>query len=150
MTFFCPICWKEIREDDERCPYCGSDITEHERKSFEDKLINALRHPERETVQRAVWILGKLKSIKAVGPLKMLFEQTDNPFLKIEILNAFGEIATQDTIDLIVNALDSDISIVRRKARELMEKRIADEEKKRRFRAEDAVCLMNLREDLFQ
>jgi HEAT repeat protein len=120
------MCWKEIRGDDKRCPYCGSDITEHDKKSFEEKLINALRHPERETVQRAVWILGKLKSVKAVDPLKNLFKQTDNPFLKVTILNALGEIATQDALDLIVNALDSDISIVRRKARELMEKRIVD------------------------
>ena len=124
MVFFCPMCWKEIRGDDKRCPYCGSDITEHHKKSFEEKLINALRHPERETVQRAVWILGKLKSVKAVDSLKNLFEQTGNPFLKIEILNAFGEIATQDALDLIVNTLDSDISIVRRKAREIIERRI--------------------------
>jgi len=126
MTFFCPICWKEIRGDEERCPYCGSDITEHDKKSFEEKLINALRHSERETVQRAVWILGKLKNIKAVVPLKILFEQTDNPFLKIEILNAFAEIATPDAMDLIVNSLDSEISIVRRKAKEIMERRIVD------------------------
>lgn len=144
------MCWKEIRWDDKRCPYCGSDITEHDKKSFEEKLINALRHPERETVQRAVWILGKLKSVKAVDPLKNLFKQTDNPFLKVTILNALGEIATQDALDLIVNALDSDISIVRRKARELIEKRIADEEKKGKFRAEEALCLINPREDLFQ
>lgn len=129
MVFFCPVCWKEIRGDDERCPLCGSDITEHEKKSFKDKVINALRHPERQTVQRAVWILGKLKSIKAVDPLKILFEQTDNPFLKIEILIALGEIGTQDALDLIVNALDSEISIVRRKTREIIERRIVDKKK---------------------
>jgi len=111
--------------EDERCPYCGADITEQEKKSFEDKLINALRHPERETVQRAVWILGELKSIKAVGPLKMLFEQTDNPFLKIEILNALAKIANQDAFDFIMAALDSEEIIVKRKAREIMENKIA-------------------------
>jgi HEAT repeat protein len=126
MNFFCPICWKEIRGDDIRCPYCGSDITEHEKKSFEEKLINALRHPERETVQRAVWVLGKLKSIKSLEPLKILFEQTDNPFLEIEILNALAEIATHDALDIIMSALDSEESIVRRKAREIIEKRIVD------------------------
>jgi HEAT repeat protein len=123
MTFFCPICWKEIRWDDEICPYCGSDITEHEKKRFEDKLINALRHPERETVQRAVWILGRLNSMKAVKPLLSIFEQTDNVFLKVEILNSMDEIGTPDAIDLIVRALDSTESIVRRRAKELMEKR---------------------------
>jgi DNA-directed RNA polymerase subunit RPC12/RpoP len=126
MTFFCPVCWKEIGKDDKRCPYCGSDITEHEKKNFEEKLINALRHPERETVQRAVWVLGRLKSTKAVKPLSMLFEETDNPFLKIEILNSFNEIETPDALDLIVNAIDSEGSIVRRKAREIIQKRIVD------------------------
>lgn len=129
MIFFCPTCWKEIKGDDKRCPYCASDITEHEKKSFEDKLINALRHPERETVQRAVWILGALKSIKAVKPLSILFKETDNPFLKIEILNSLSEIGTPDAIDLIVSVLDSEESILRKKAREIIEKRIFDEEK---------------------
>jgi len=59
MVFFCPICWKEIKETEKTCPYCDANITEHEKRSFEEKLINALKHPERETVQRAVWILGK-------------------------------------------------------------------------------------------
>ena len=90
-------------------------------------MIGSLRHPERETVQRAVWVLGKLKNIRAVEPLKILFKQTDNPFLKIEILNALAEIATQDAFDLIVIALNSEESIVRRKAREIIEKRIVDE-----------------------
>jgi len=126
MIFFCPICWEEVNVKDIRCPHCGTDITEHERKSFEDKLINALRHPEPETVQRAVWILGKLKSFKALESLKALFEKTDNPFLKIEILNALSEILTEDAFDLIVTALDSDESIVRRKAREIIEKKIVD------------------------
>jgi HEAT repeat protein len=130
VTFFCPICWKEISEDDKRCPHCGSDITEHEKRSFEDKLINALKHPERETVQRAVWVLGKIKSVKALEPFKTLFKRTGNPFLKIEILNALSEIATQDAFNLIATALDSKESIVRRKAREIAERRIVDEGKK--------------------
>ncbi len=127
MVFFCPACWKEIGKHDEKCPYCGSDITEHDKKRFEDKLINALRHPERQTVQRAVWILGKIKSMKALAPLKSLFEQTDNPFLRTEILDAFSEIASQDALELVVKAIDSDITMVRRKARDIIERRIRKE-----------------------
>jgi HEAT repeat protein len=123
MTFFCPICWKEIKYDDKRCPMCAADITEYEKKSFEEKLINALKHPERETVQRAVWILGRLKSIKAVKPLIILFEQTDNPYLKVEILDSMNILKTPDAIDVIVKALDSVEGIVRRKAKELVERR---------------------------
>lgn len=123
MTFFCPICWKEVKREDRKCPYCGADITGHEKKGFEEKLINALRHPERETVQRAVWILGKLKSIEAVKPLIRLFEQSDNPFLKREILDTLFEIGDPDAMAFIVKSLKSEISIVRKKANEIIEKR---------------------------
>lgn len=124
ITFFCPLCWKEIERDDKKCPYCGADITEHERKGFEEKLINALRHPERETVQRAVWILGHLKSYKAVNPLIKLFEQSDNPYLKKEILDTLFEIGTPDAIAFIMKASSSEISIIRKKAEEIIKRRI--------------------------
>jgi predicted amidophosphoribosyltransferase len=123
MTFFCPECWEEIGEKDRKCPHCGADITEHEKKGFEEKLINALRHPERETVQRAVWILGRLKTIKALQPLIRLFEQSDNPFLKREILDALSEIGTPDAMDFIMKASKSEISIIKIKAKEIINKR---------------------------
>lgn len=130
MIFFCPQCWKEIKGGDRKCPYCGADITEHEKKGFEEKLINALRHPERETVQRAVWILGRLKSIVAVKPLIDLFEKTDNPFLKTAILNALGEIKTQDALDFILKSLNSEVSMVRIRARAIIEEIGVSHEKK--------------------
>src|SRR4030067_1237851 len=86
MTFFCPVCWKEIRQVDTICPCCNAHLPEYENKHFEEKLINALRHPERETVQRAVYLLGKRKSVKAAKPLLDLFKQTNNTFLQIAIL----------------------------------------------------------------
>jgi len=120
MVFFCPRCWKEIKGEDKKCPHCGADITEHEKKGFEGELINALSHPERETVERAVWILGRLKSVKAVTPLTSIFENTDNPFLKIAILNALSKIATEDSVDFIVKALNSEVGIVRGRAKEII------------------------------
>lgn len=123
ITFFCPRCWKEIKGDDKRCPYCGADITEHERKGFEEKLINALRHPERETVQRAVWILGRLKTDKAVKPLIKLFGQSDNPYLKRGILDALYEIGSPEAMDFIMKSLNSEISIVRKRANEIVKRR---------------------------
>lgn len=119
ITFFCPRCWKEIKREDKKCPYCAADIIKHDRKGFEEKLINALNHPERETVQRAVWILGRLRSVMSVQPLISLFEQSGDPYLKIEILNTLKKIGTTDAIDLIEKAVHSQIRIVRRKAEEL-------------------------------
>lgn len=120
MTFFCPGCWKEIDKKDRICPYCNADIHVHERKGFEEKLMNALRHHEPETVRRAIWILGRLKSREAVRPLIELFEETDNPFFKIEILDALAEIGTEDSIGFIKKSLHSETGIVRKKAEEII------------------------------
>ncbi|WP_333653187.1 hypothetical protein [Dissulfurispira sp.] len=59
-----------------------------------------------------------------------LFEKTDNPFLKAPILNALGEIETQDALDFIVKSLSSEVSMVRIYAREIIEKIGVSHEKK--------------------
>lgn len=122
MTFYCPQCWKEIKGEVKQCPYCIADITEHEKKGFEEKLINALWHRERETVQTAVWLLGRLKTDKAVDPLIKLFEHSDNPYLKREILDALFEIGAPEAMDFIMKASKSEISNVRKKADEIIKK----------------------------
>lgn len=101
------------------CPFCGSDIAEYENKAFEEKLINALRHPERETVQRAVYILGKLKSVKSVQPLLKLYKQTFSVFLKMEILKSLYEIGSPEAKKFIMKMTESDVSLIRRIATEL-------------------------------
>ncbi|MDA8157223.1 MAG: HEAT repeat domain-containing protein [Actinomycetota bacterium] len=126
MIFFCPVCWREIKADEKKCPYCGADIAEHEKKNFEEKLINALKHPERETVKRSVWILGRIKSVKAVEPMKELFGRTDNPFMKLEILNSLKEIGTTYALDFISEVSRYEKGIVMKKAKELMGQKIPE------------------------
>jgi HEAT repeat protein len=118
-TFFCPSCWKEIREEDKKCPYCHADLAGYQEKTFEEKLINALTHPERETVRRAVYILGRLKSVLAVKDLRALFDRTGDPYVKRETLEALDRIGTEEAVDLIRKAVKSDMAIVRRKAADL-------------------------------
>ena len=124
ITFFCPKCWKEIKGEDKKCPHCAADITEHEKKGFEEKVINALDHPERQTVQRAVWILGRLRSLQAVNPLISLFERTENPYLKGEILEALDQIETPEALGFIIRSAHSEISMVKKRAKELVERKI--------------------------
>lgn len=123
MTFYCTACWKEIREDDRKCPHCGADVSEHDRKSFDEKLILALRHPVRETAGIAVWILGEREVAAAVTPLIGLFERTDNPYLQREILGALGKIGTRDAIDFITKSLGHPVGMVRRQAEEIMDQK---------------------------
>lgn len=105
MTFFCSVCWKEIKGIARICPCCGADISGYKKKDFEKKLINALRHTEPKIVQQAVYILGKLKSSKAVKSLIKLFKQTDNILLKIEILDSLSMIGTPEARNYIIKVL---------------------------------------------
>jgi HEAT repeat protein len=106
-----------------RCPYCGADISAYDQKNFDDKLINSLGHPVRETVGMAVWILGERKTVGAVAPLVRLFEMTDNPFLQRAILDALDKIGTEDALNFIMESIEHHISMVRRRAWEIMEVR---------------------------
>ena len=130
MTFFCPICWKEIKDIDKICPCCGANILDYENRDFEEKLINALRHPERETVQRAIYILGRLRNVKAVKPLLTLFQQTSNTFLKIEILNTLNEIGVTEAREFLLKLIDSDEGIIRKVARELIKRGFVNQNEK--------------------
>ncbi len=121
MIFFCPYCWREIGENERKCPHCAMFLVEHDKKDFEEKLINALRHPVRDTIERAVWILGKLKSHIAVDALIDLFNSIDNPFLKRHILEALYEIDSEPAKAFIINCIENEEGIVRKKAIELME-----------------------------
>ena len=93
-------------------------------------MINALRHPERETVQRSTYILGRLKSIKAVKPLFGFFTQTSNIFLKIETLNTLYEIGSPEAKEFIRKVANSDVGVVKRMAQELITRRSMNNEEK--------------------
>jgi HEAT repeat protein len=120
MTFFCPFCWKEIPPDTRKCPHCGREISEAQKRSFEEKLLAALEHPERETVKRAVWILGKIKSRKSTAPLIRLFRRTGDPYLKAEILGALAEIGEPEGIEFLREVMLADKGVVGKRAARLL------------------------------
>lgn len=72
MTYFCITCLKETKEITRICPFCGVDLSKYRKRHIEKTLINALRQKETETVRQAVYILGRLKSSKAVQHLSKL------------------------------------------------------------------------------
>jgi HEAT repeat protein len=51
-----------------------------------------------------------------------ILKKKDNPFLKTAILKALGERGTPEAIDFIEKSLDSEESIVRMKAKEILQK----------------------------
>lgn len=68
LTRFCPECWAELPAGEETiCPTCGASLTEE--RDFFEKLLRALRHPERTRVATAATILGQLRDPRAVPAL---------------------------------------------------------------------------------
>ena len=116
MIFFCPHCWNEIREETEICPFCGTHISKESEKSFKDKLISALNHPEPKTRMRAVNILGKLGDRKAVPALTERLEREKDAFVLSEIIMALGMMNDNSLIDALSNYNSNDYPIVVRNA----------------------------------
>ena len=97
LTFYCPGCWKDFREDLDRCPSCGLDIRGFCRsRDWVDKVILALAHPEPTTPERAAWILGRLREARAVEPLSRLARTSSNTYTVRAAVIALGEIGTPE------------------------------------------------------
>jgi soluble P-type ATPase len=95
MRFFCPKCWSDFPTDVARCPNCGQDIpTLWRGKSYVEKLIAALNHPEPETSERAARLLGNLREELAVGDLIKLVSTTPNVYVGRAAVEALAEIGT--------------------------------------------------------
>lgn len=69
MTYFGPGCWKRIPQEAKTCPFCGRDIAAADARSYSERLIGSLNHPEPETRLRAAEILGEQRYAPADGPL---------------------------------------------------------------------------------
>ena len=95
MRFFCPKCWSDFPKDVARCPNCGQNISDvWRRKSYTEKLIAALNHPEQETSERAARILGNLREAPAVGDLIKLVGKTPDVYVARAAVEALAKIRT--------------------------------------------------------
>ena len=64
----------------------------------------------------AVRVLGELKAGEGVATLSQLYNETSDPDLRQAIIKSLGEIGSADCIPVLVNALDNQISYVRKNA----------------------------------
>lgn len=106
----------------EVCPHCRHNIFSWDVKTFKDKLLQALSHPEPMTQMRAVYLLGEKKSKSALEPLTRLFRQTKNPFLQSEIIDALGKIGGSEAVSPLIEALYHSSFIVRGEAAKALAK----------------------------
>jgi len=99
-TFFCPSCWQTLEEDQDPCPHCGCKVSEYlQAKSYTQRLIEALNHPEPETPVRAAYILGAKRDREAVPFLVEKAESTKDVYLAMTCLDALARIGGQDAVN---------------------------------------------------
>jgi HEAT repeat protein len=101
LTHFCPSCWSEITAETSVCFVCGTDIEEMSAASYEQKLLQALYHPEPTVPVRAATILGQLGSTRAVEPLIQLVALTPDPYLQEAAIRSLGQIGDARALSLL-------------------------------------------------
>jgi HEAT repeats len=89
LTYFCPSCWHEVGAVG-LCPKCGADLRTFSGKSYEEKLILALSHPEPTVPVRAAAILAELGSLVSVESLINLASAATDPYIQEAAVEALG------------------------------------------------------------
>lgn len=125
MTYFCPVCWKEVSAEASACPYCSADLVQTDSRSFVEKLLSALYHPEPQTAVRVAWILGEKREAAAVPELIHVLERTTDGFLAEAAAEALGKIGDRRALGSLSKAAERGpvrVRITARKAIETIQK----------------------------
>lgn len=117
VHFFCPGCWIEVKEDARRCEDCGFDLSAYQGRSFEDKLLLALRGPVRETQGMAVYLLGRLGSEKALAAFEEILASSSDPYLVRQVIEALAHMPRPQSGKLLGRALHHPSVLVSEAAR---------------------------------
>jgi len=103
MIAYCVRCWRELPRGAVVCPRCGADVEALSRdRTYVDKLIAALEHPEPETPVRAAWLLGQLRATDALAALIRVVERTSDPYLAeaaVEALGRIGDVTARPVLE---------------------------------------------------
>ncbi|MCW5940959.1 MAG: HEAT repeat domain-containing protein [Fimbriimonadaceae bacterium] len=122
LTWFCPYCWAEIGERDERCGHCGESLAEYGNLPYADKQMLALRCPTTPTRASAITNLGRMRHYAATETLSRILDEEEDVSLLAAALEALRDIGNDDARDRLLRAADRHGSpVVRRIARSLLE-----------------------------
>jgi HEAT repeat protein len=100
LTHFCPSCWSEIATEPV-CLICGTDLRDLSGESYEEKLLQALYHPEPTVPGRAATILGELGSKAAIEPLIELAASSSDLYIQEAAVVALGRIGDARALPLL-------------------------------------------------
>ncbi len=92
MIVLCPACWNEVNTLAPLCENCGA-VLSGDKRTYSEKLIAALRHPEALTQRRAAYVLGRRRDRDAVPALIALLDAPgDDPYVCAEAACALAAI----------------------------------------------------------
>jgi len=140
LRFFCPGCWSDFIEDHPQCPKCGLRIHALlKSKDYVGKLILALNHPEQGTAIRAAWILGRLRTPRAVEPLRQLLEATQDVYIATAAASALGEIGGSQAQEVLCAFADHPALMVREEIQRILAQTVPEQPKGDADEREDCV-----------
>ncbi len=119
MKFYCPNCWTHVKEDEKVCHECKIDIEPLDHRSYFQKLVNALNHPERTTRIRAAYILGTLGDRRAIKPLTKVLDKssgTEDVFFIETVAISLGKVDGEEIVPVLIRLMDHPSFLVRRAA----------------------------------
>ncbi len=119
-VFYCPKCWKEFKDEIRNCPFCGFNLDEFDRLSYEDKLITALSHPVADYRINAIKILGTLKSEKAVEKFEEMLDREDILTI-LEIVDVLGKIKSKKAKKILERLKKSRSKVVSERAENVLD-----------------------------
>jgi HEAT repeat protein len=125
MLWVCPACWHVSGEPATHCAGCGADLDALDGREFDEKLLNALHHPDPDTVMRAADILSQRGEADEVLPAlaQAYIEHRREPYVASGIVRAIGRYRGKDSRLLLLEALAHDSIIVRVAAAEALQLR---------------------------
>jgi len=109
MIRYCFSCWAENRYAAVVCEACGASLDETG-KTFADRLIDAIGHPEPTRAVMAAELLGRLRAAHAVEPLLVrLARKPDSMDVTAAVAAALGRIgAARAALGLAAVLLDGE------------------------------------------
>lgn len=114
MIVLCPSCWQTVDLTTAICPHCGADVKALDQRTYTEKLIAALRHPDADTVARVAPILAKTAPGDALPPLKTALRgYWLEPYLAAAIVQALGLLVSAEARELVTDALGHESIVVR-------------------------------------
>ena len=122
VKYFCTVCFREVKQTQQICPYCEVDILDWEKKTpYNERLLHSLQHPIAEVRMSVIISLGNQRQKYSAVPLAhCALEHPKDNVQNLEILRSIEKLPLGRERDSAVLLLRKHPSrIIRRQAQEL-------------------------------